>query len=172
MTSVDTAWVIRPYAPEDYDALVEITRRAWGGVTMAELRERTFGYMGGQGWQEHKVRDVMGSVERGGIEMLVAEFDGQVVGYASFDVRDAGDVGVVGNNAVDPDWRGRGIGTSLVARAMEILVERGAKVLEVTTFSHDASARRVYEKVGFHEIATSVHYAMRVPTGSEDQGSQ
>lgn len=62
------------------------------------------------------------------------------------------------DNAVDPAWQGRGIGTRLVASVVEALEKAGVDIMQVSTYEHDVPARRVYEKVGFTEIARTVHY--------------
>ncbi len=159
---------IRPYRPEDYTPIYEITKRAWRGVTMAELREQRFGQVGGRPWYEHKANGIVAKCERLPEQCLVAEIDGQVVGYATFGVQMDGEVGIVGDNAVDPDWQGRGIGTALVGRAVEALREAGTRILEVSTFEHDTPARTVYERLGFRQIATTVHYAMPAQEADDD----
>ncbi len=152
--------IIRPYRPEDSAAIARITKEAWAGVTMAELRERQFGQIGGTPWYEQKAQGIVHKCQAHPELAFVAEEDGQVVGYATYGLSHNGDVGIVGDNAVDPAWQGRGIGTALVRHVRDTLIDKGVKMLEVTTFVHDAAARRVYERLGFVEIARSVHYTM------------
>lgn len=157
---------IRPYRSEDREAIYEITTRAWRGVTMAELRELRFGPLGGRAWFDHKAAGIVAKCERTPDQCVVAEVEGRVVGYATYGYQIDGEVGVVGDNAVDPDWQGRGIGTALVGRVVDTLRDAGVRLLEVSTFEHDAPARKVYERLGFEEIASTVHYIM---PGDADQ---
>ena len=87
--------------------------------------------------------------------------DGRVIGYATFYWAPEDRIGEVGNNAVLPAFRGRGIGLALIAETIRIMREWGAEILRVTTFEHDHPARRIYEKLGFREIARSIHFTMR-----------
>jgi ribosomal protein S18 acetylase RimI-like enzyme len=156
---VSQDWVVEPYQESDRAAVADITRAAWDGVTMAETRERRFGRIGGRDWREHKVDDVLSGCDQRPDQVLVARAAGAVVGYATFFFRADGEVGVVGNNAVHPDWQGRGIGTALIGRVIDELTAQGARILEVSTMEQDAAARRVYEKHGFTLAAATVHYA-------------
>lgn len=160
--------VLRRYQPEDADAVARITKAAWIGVTMAELRERRFGLVGGVSWEEQKTDAVLARCERHPERTLIAELDGVVVGYATYGFSVDGHVGIVGDNAVEPRWQGRGIGTRLIGRVIEELEASGASVLEVSTFEHDAPARRVYERFCFTEIARTVHYTR--PVEGEKRG--
>ncbi len=154
--------IIREAREEDIDAVSDITRRAWGGVTMAQLREERHGILGGKPWYEHKCAEIQDGFRRNHKSFIVAELAGRVVGYASFSCPTDSGIGVVGNNAVDPDFQGRGIGTRLISRVVEILKDKGFTVLQVSTMLQDKPAQRVYEKIGFKEIGRSIHYTMSI----------
>jgi ribosomal-protein-alanine N-acetyltransferase len=100
-------------------------------------------------------------------QVVVAEDDGRMVGYATFNWSPEDRIGEVGNNAVLPDFRGRGIGTALVAETVRIMKSLGAEILRVSTLEHDYPARRVYERLGFQELARSVHFSMRATESKE-----
>jgi len=152
---------VRTARPDDLPKIYEITYRAWDGYTLHQMLEERHGVIGGKGWRERKVEEVRRFCERNPEGVLVAEEDGVVVGYATFGMDEDG-VGHVLNNAVDPEHRGRGIGTALVRAVVERLKAEGARILRVTTLESDIPARRVYEKLGFVELARSVHYTMEV----------
>jgi len=150
---------VRAARPDDLSKIYEITYRAWDGYTLHQMLEERHGVIG-----ERKVEEVRRFCERNPEGVLVAEEDGVVVGYATFGTDE--EVGYVLNNAVDPDHRGKGIGTALVRAVVERLKAEGARVLRVTTLASDIPARRVYEKLGFVELARSVHYTMDVFRGT------
>ncbi len=51
--------------------------------------------------------------------------------------------------AVAPDWQGRGVGTALVARALELLASRGVSDVSLGVTRANAAALRLYERTGF-----------------------
>jgi GNAT superfamily N-acetyltransferase len=82
--------------------------------------------------------------------VLVAELDGDPVGFAAYEIRAPGDTGEVLLVAVHPDHQGGGIGTQLVEQALEGMKAAGVRlaVIEAGGDSSHAPARRSYEKAG------------------------
>lgn len=70
-----------------------------------------------------------------------------MVGFAGYRPVD-GRTGIIHNNAVDPDYQGRGTSTRLIERVVEELTSLGVKRIEVST-ARVPAAVRVYEKAGF-----------------------
>jgi predicted N-acetyltransferase YhbS len=153
--------IIRQYREEDSTAIAQITAAAWTEVSMAAMREQRYGLLGDTPWTEQKTSGILARCRAHPEWTVIAEIDNQVVGYATYTITLQGDLGVVGDNAVDPQWQGQGIGTALVRAVLQRMIEAGVKALEVSTFTHDVGARRVYERCGFQEIATTVHYTLR-----------
>lgn len=58
-----------------------------------------------------------------------------------------GEIGML----VARDWRGRGVGTALVAAAIEWAQARGLHKLALSVFPHNAAAIALYRKFGFVE---------------------
>lgn len=55
---------------------------------------------------------------------------------------------------VDPDARGKGLGSAMLAMAMEFAFHiKGAKRVTLHVFAENAPAIRCYERLGFHRIA-------------------
>jgi len=99
---------------------------------------------------------------------FAVEMDGKVVG-TSTTITYGGRVAWIGMVLVDPAYRGRGIGTRLLERAVEHLEETG-----VATIKLDATpqGRSIYEKMGFvpeYEIERWVLYraAATVPAPAQ-----
>lgn len=74
----------------------------------------------------------------------VAIADGRIVGFATTLI--AGQVSVLEDLFVDPDWARRGIGRRLVVDALATARRQGASRMEVTANGH---ALGFYEKAGF-----------------------
>lgn len=80
---------------------------------------------------------------------LVAVADGQLVGLLHIEVsrHGFGELGML----VDRGWRGRGVGSSLVAAAIDWADEHGLHKLCLEVFAHNEAAVALYRKCGFVE---------------------
>jgi 8-oxo-dGTP diphosphatase len=89
--------------------------------------------------------------ERLSMDVLVAEVDGEVVGFLalSFIPTLSGLRALVDDLAVDPACRRQGIGMALVEAAIQRADRRGATHLFVDTSRGDATARDFYQASGF-----------------------
>jgi RimJ/RimL family protein N-acetyltransferase len=80
---------------------------------------------------------------------LVAVADGEVVGSLHVEVSRHG-FGEFGM-AVSREWRGRGVGSALLAAAIDWSRERGLHKLCLSVFPHNEAAIALYRKFGFVE---------------------
>jgi RimJ/RimL family protein N-acetyltransferase len=80
---------------------------------------------------------------------LVAVIDGDIVGELHVDASSFGfgELGML----VSADWRGRGVGSALVAAAIEWARARGLHKLTLSVFPHNEAAIALYRKFGFVE---------------------
>jgi RimJ/RimL family protein N-acetyltransferase len=80
---------------------------------------------------------------------LVATAADEVVGMLHVDPSrfGFGEIGMM----VSRDWRGRGVGTALVAAAIEWGREHGLHKLSLSVFPHNEAAIGLYRKFGFTE---------------------
>ena len=154
---------IREFKEEDLPRLFEIAEAAWAPV-YASFKE-LLGYDIYQGvypeWQTKKKRQIANACNPGAhAHARVAEKHGKVVGFITFYLNVAPDIGEIGNNAVDPDYQRQGIGTKMYEDALSELKRLGMKYAQVGTggdVSH-AAARRAYEKAGFSASVPGVNY--------------
>jgi ribosomal protein S18 acetylase RimI-like enzyme len=153
---------IRTATEADLPRLKELTAEAFEGITIYHILEKRYGQLGGKPWQEWKTAHLGALVKEHPEQILVAEADGEIVGFCTYHVDRVRGVGEVGNNGVDRRYRNRGIGTRLYSRAIERLREEGMRGVEVVTGLDDdyASARRAYEKVGFQPLVRSIRYIL------------
>jgi ribosomal protein S18 acetylase RimI-like enzyme len=86
-------------------------------------------------------------------DVIVAEMEGQVVGYAmlhqAIPIPSHQHVLELNGIAVDPARQGRGVGRQLVEAACEEARTRGARKLSLRVLGPNVGARRLYESCGF-----------------------
>ena len=88
---------------------------------------------------------------------FVAVADGEVVGSLHLE-RSRHGFGEIGM-AVTREWRGRGVGSALLAAAIESARERGLHKLSLAVFPHNAAGIALYRKFGFVEEGRRIkHY--------------
>lgn len=135
-------------------------RRFWAPVTIRamwpadipdvmRIERQSFGMP----WQESTFRALM---RRPSASLLTAEADGAVVGFAVlWFVEDGGELGDL---AVDPGHRGRGIGRTLLDRSIEEARLRGARTLYLEVRESNEAARALYETAGFDPVGRRTGY--------------
>jgi ribosomal protein S18 acetylase RimI-like enzyme len=96
-------------------------------------------------------------LDQKGIVLLVAEQNGEVVGYTyagmeGFDYMSLrGPAGALYDIVVDPRHRGRGVGRRLLDATLAQLKERGAPRVLLSTATQNAAARHLFKAAGFRE---------------------
>ncbi len=154
---------VRNFQRGDVSKMKEIAPRAFGVWTRLALdktlpKEKTDDYLIKEAsWYAKRVSD-----REKGFGVLVAEEDGDVVGYivAGIDKVKSEIFGFSWGHiislAVDPDYHGRGIGSALIAAGLDWLKEKGVKYAEVLTDQNNIAAIRAYEKNDFRVIYSSI----------------
>ena len=161
MTKEATGIDIRPAVEADRDTLSELIVRAFADVTTNRWREEQFGLIGGRPWEEWEA-DLMRTINVDTV--MIAEVAGKAVGFATYELDDATRVGTVSDNAVLPEFRGRGIGARLLACVLKHMEAAGMEFAEVSTGSDEpyTPARRMYERQGFKPYFHSVYYMKKL----------
>ncbi|WP_020493898.1 GNAT family N-acetyltransferase [Verrucomicrobium sp. 3C] len=105
--------------------------------------------------QEQGLRAILSDPRLG--EILLAEEDGRPIGMVSllYTVSTAlgARVAILEDMVVDPARRGAWVGSSLLARALQLCRERECARVTLLTDARNAEARGFYEKFGFAQSA-------------------
>ena len=145
--------MIRTYRPEDLPTIMDIGNRAWRGIY------KMFREAYGDELFECVVPDettakgnqIKAHCEQRPEWVFICEEDGRIVGFVTFRLNAEKKIGEIGNNAVDPDYQGRGIGSVQYAYVLALFCEEGMAYAMVGTGLDEAHApaRAAYDRVGF-----------------------
>ena len=132
---------IRSAIPADLAPILAIERASYAVPWSAETFESLFG--------------------RKGVSFLVAEDPPEVVGYAiSWEVAHEAELG---NLAVSPHFRRRGVGAALLDRMIGDLARDGVRSLFLEVRWSNEAAHLLYASRGFQQIAVRKRYYERPP---------
>ncbi len=109
--------IIRPYEASDLKIIKEITLEAFERVSIDKNIEDRFGKLGGTDWRERKAKHIDDDIAANPEGILVAEYQGQVVGYVTITLDARTRLGRIPNLAVKAGLRGLGIGKKLIEAA-------------------------------------------------------
>ena len=104
-------------------------------------------------WSEATFR---GLLRRRDAEMVSAESDNTVVGYAAFWC--VVDQGELGNVAVAEQWRGQGLGARLVEEVIRRAGRRGVREVFLEVRPSNIVARTLYERMAFSPVGRRRNY--------------
>ncbi len=151
---------IRQARAADVERILDITEAAYGRVSGDRMRQDYFGQpLGGREWYEYKRASVEESCEEHLLWTVVAEIGKEVIGFATYLIDDRREMGQIGDNAVHPDFQGKGIGTRLQREVDRRLREEGYERFVVSTLSNDIAAQRLYTGFGYEKYSETYHYA-------------
>ena len=166
MASESPRPTIRPARPDDAARCGEIAFHAWQRVWASWCR-----LMGDELLEQHypdaaedKRREVEAQIRERPQHAIVTELDGTVVGFLTFRPYPQRKLAEIGNNAVDPDYQGRGIGAAQCREALRLFRELGLTSATVWTGLDEghAPARAMYENAGFKVSTPHVRYFVKL----------
>jgi len=152
----------RDFRQEDLLRIKAITVEAFDGVSIDRNIDALLGAPAAQSWQQRKAKHLDADLAREEAMILVAEADQLVVGYVSTWIDRAAGQGFIPNLAVDQVWRGKGIGRSLIQRAVAYFREQGVAQVRIETLDQNEVGKKLYPSLGFHEVARQIHYCMNL----------
>jgi putative acetyltransferase len=133
---------IKPFGSADQPALV-----AFLGARLGEL-----GFVFAPKATDADLADVVGQYEAGGGLFLLARLQGELLGTVGLRRFDR-DTLELRRFYVHPDWRGQGIGTSLLVRALDHARAGRWRRVCLDTTDRSPAARRLFRRHGFAQIA-------------------
>lgn len=154
--------VVRPAIPRDAAGFVEVYRevaaeRRWIQTEVVPHGERAYRRRFRRSWTSEEAT-------------LVAVADGRVIGSLSINregrpaTRHVATLGMF----VAESWRGRGVGTALLAEAFRWAHLHDVEKIELTVYPHNEAAIALYRKFGFDEEGRLVRHAKK-SYGYEDE---
>jgi ribosomal protein S18 acetylase RimI-like enzyme len=154
---------IRPLQDGDVSDVVALSVLAWEPVFTAWER-----ILGPQlypiaiypDWRKSQAEVVEKACHDEKLVTWVAEVDGVVAGFVSYELNETTKIGEVYLLAVHPDYQNHGIGTELNLFALQKLKDGGMKLAVVGTGGDEghAPARRSYEKAGYTGLPLARFY--------------
>jgi len=99
-------------------------------------------------------------IERGNADYILTIADGRVVGFLNLSLSShppypmfrGHEFAAVENVVVDTEYRGKGIGTSLIKAAKAWAKEHGLRFMQTTVWSANKGARALYVNQGFEPL--------------------
>ncbi|MGC1121823.1 MAG: GNAT family N-acetyltransferase [Candidatus Methanofastidiosia archaeon] len=134
---------IRPYIPDD----LEECRTLWEELTQHHREIYNDTSIGGDNpgmFFDKHLADV------GADRIWVAEFSGEVVGMAGLIIKDQ--EAVIEPVVVSPEYRSRGIGRALVARAVQEAQTLGVSYVSVKPVARNVQALSFFHECGFQIV--------------------
>lgn len=152
--------MIRPYRPDDLEALKEITVICFQGVSIDHNIERKFGRFADLDWKTRKAKHIDEDAAAHPEGILVYEDQGRVVGYITTRIDHDSKIGQIPNLSVLPGYRGRGVAKALMTAALDHFEEQGMAAAKIETLEQNQIGQKFYPQAGFVEVARQIHYAM------------
>jgi RimJ/RimL family protein N-acetyltransferase len=127
------SWRIRPYDLSDKPAILEISKRTWGGYDQLP----------------HELDKLMANRNS---YMFVMEFKDRVVAFANLKVIDEGKTGWMEFMRVHWRYRRRGFAWTMTQRLITEAKMLGVKRLRLTTTIENEATKRITDRIGMHQV--------------------
>jgi len=154
---------IRKFRPQEAQTIVDLTVDTFHDVSIArQLDNLMGGHCGSTTWKDRKGDEVRSDILANPDGVLVAEEDGEVIGYITCLVDPVSRIGWVHHMGVAKAHQGEGIGRQLMGAGIEYLRREGMECCRIETTENNDVGRQFYPSVGFQEIARQIYYAMKL----------
>jgi N-acetylglutamate synthase-like GNAT family acetyltransferase len=158
--------MIRQYQREDLLQVMDIANRAW--IPIYDMYERELGKELADIRTSHretaKGKQVKRHCENHPDQVLICEEENTIIGFVTFHLNLEKKIGIIGNNAVDPECGLKGRGQQMYQAVFQRFKAAGMNYAEVSTGLDEAHApaRRAYLRAGFERQIESVTYYKKI----------
>ena len=139
MTAATSLWSLRAAQSTDLTALLALENRCFSAD---RLSRRSFRHY----------------LHSSNAEMVVADAEGELVGYGLLLVRRGTLLTRLYSLAVAPQARGQGMAEAIIGYLEKRASKRGKRYMRLEVAEHNASAIRLYTRLGFESFAVTPHY--------------
>ncbi|MEN9870091.1 MAG: hypothetical protein RLZZ171_1079 [Cyanobacteriota bacterium] len=145
---------IEPYKPQQLDTIIRLSLRAWTPVfdsIQEAMNPDVYQVFYPDNWRVSQKKAVEDVCVADDTNVWVAIALGSPVGFVAVKLHSEDSMGEIYMVAVDPDFQGQGIGSTLIKFALDWMKDAGMSIAMVETGGDPghAIARHTYEKVGF-----------------------
>lgn len=132
---------------------------------LTELQNTSFG--DNWGFAPNTVDEIRARVRlsRGAADGIIFIVDGErpiAYNWTFISSNGTSSVGFVSMTGVHPDYRGKGLGRSVVVAGMQYLKAKGVNAVELEVDYENPAARELYLKLGFQKIGETVWFEKRL----------
>ena len=149
---------IRRFREPERQVLKDMTVASFANVSIDKNIEDRFGKLGNTDWKERKASHIDDDIAANADGVLVAEYEGEIVGYITVTLNLSACLGRIPNMAVDEKCRGMCIGGKLLDVAFDYMRSEGMTHAKIETLDQNRIGQHLYPKTGFVEVARQVHY--------------
>jgi len=153
---------VRRFEERDRQRIHEITAGSFRDASIHGKIEARYGKLRGTTWVDRKLKEIDQDIAFDPEGVLVAELDGEVVGYITTTVDEESGIGRIPNLAVDSRYQGRGVGKALINAALDRFRDKGMEYAKIETLATNEVGSSLYPKAGFQELVRQIHYVMRM----------
>lgn len=153
---------IRKYRHSDSEGVRSVTLLSFGPVSVDGMIEKKFGKIAGRSWKTRKAMDIRKDIGGNPSGTFVAVDGEKIAGYITASTDTYAKIGRIPNLAVHPGYKGQGIGTTLLKKALSHFKQKGMRLAKIETLSHNLVAAKLYKKLGFKEVTGQIHLAMKI----------
>ena len=154
---------IKPYNPQYFDEIIHLSLRAWTPVfdsIKKIMNADVYLVFYPDTWrvtQQKAVEDVCTAADT---KVWVAIDGDFTLGFVAVNLHPEDSMGEIYMIAVDPDFQGQGIGSTLIEFALDWMKEAGMSIAMVDTGGDPghAPARHTYEKEGFELLPIARYF--------------
>lgn len=143
--------------------MVSLSLRAWAPVFASiqrAMESEVYEQFYPEGWRESQRRAVEAVLAPNKARVWVAEIGASTVGFVAVELHPESGMGEIYMLAVDPDYQGVGVGTTLTEFALAWIQDAGMAIAMVETGGDPghAAARRTYEKAGYGHLPIARYF--------------